>query len=112
MHSDSLNTTPEGGSAGELPVTQIERLNKRQELADDYDGGLLFLSEPEYDDAIIGVARRIGMEEVVAYDANKVYEIIAKMMNTDDMLEVFEYFEFNILGAYVGERTPVFIDVV
>jgi hypothetical protein len=112
MHSDSLNTTPDGGSAGEPAVTQIERLNKRQELADDYDGGLLFLSEPEYDDAIIGVARRIGMEEVVAYDANKVYEIIAKMMNTDDMLEVFEYFEFNILGAYVGERTPVFIDVV
>jgi hypothetical protein len=112
MHSDSLNTTPEGGSPDELPVYQKQRLNKRQELADDYDGGLLFLSEPEYDDAIIGVARRIGMEEVVAYDANKVYEIIAKMMNTDDMMEVFEYFEFNILGAYVGERTPVFIDVV
>lgn len=112
MHSDSLNTQPESGSPGELPVNPLKRLNKRKEIAEDFDGGLLFLSEPEYDDAIIGVARRIGMEDVVAYDSNKVYEIIAKMMNTDDMMEVFEYFEFNILGAYVGERTPVFVDVV
>lgn len=112
MHSDSLNTTPEGGSAGELPVNQKPRLNKRQEITDDYDGGLLFLSEPEYDDAIIGVARRIGMEDVIAYDAEKVYAVIAKMINTEDIMEVLEYFEFNILGAYVGERTSVFIDVV
>ena len=111
MHSDSLNTTPEGGSAGELPVNQKPRLNKREEIAQDFDGGLLFLSEPEYDDAIIGVAHRIGMEDVVAYDSNKVYEVIGKLINTEDHMEIFEYFEFNILGAYVGERTPVFIDV-
>lgn len=112
MHSEHLNTPPDAGSPDELPVNPSMRLNKREEIAQDFDGGLLFLSEPEYDDAIIGVARRIGMEDVVAYDSNKVYEVIAKLIDTEDHTEIFEYFEFNILGAYVGERTPIFVDVV
>jgi hypothetical protein len=126
MHSD-LNT-PTGSSSDELgssgrlndvsstPSSQHElppRLNKRQEIADDYgDPELLFLSEEEYDEAIIGVAHRIGQEDVIAYDYNKVCEIVAKMMGNDDIMEVMEYVEFNIMGAYVGERTPIFVDVV
>ena len=69
----------------------------------DYEG-LLFADG--FDDAIIGVAERIGMEPVVAYDVNKIIEILARDMSED---EAVEYFEFNILGAYMGERTPVFI---
>lgn len=117
MHSDSLNTTPEGGSPDELPVNQKQRLNRRQEIVDDFgngegEGEFLFLSEPEFDEAIIGVAKRFGQADVIAYDSNKVYEILAKMLDTEDWTVVFEYFEFNIIGAYVGERTPVFVDVV
>jgi hypothetical protein len=33
-------------------------------------------------------------------------------MNNADIMEVMEYVEFNIMGAYVGERTPIFVDVV
>ena len=69
----------------------------------DYEG-LLFADG--FDDAIIGVAERIGMEPVVAYDTNKIIEILSRDMTED---EAVEYFEFNVLGAYVGERTPVFI---
>ena len=69
----------------------------------DYEG-LLFADG--FDDAIIGVAERIGMEPVVAYDVNKIIEILARDMPED---EAVEYFEFNILGAYMGERTPVFV---
>lgn len=77
----------------------------REELSEDYEG-LLFLSEVEFDEAIIGVAERIGMEAVVAYDTDKVIEILAREMTEE---EAVEYFEFNILGAYVGERTPIFV---
>jgi hypothetical protein len=69
----------------------------------DYEG-LLFADG--FDEAIIGVAERIGMEPVVAYDTNKIIEILSREMTED---EAVEYFEFNILGAYVGERTPIFI---
>ena len=69
----------------------------------DYEG-LLFADG--FDDAILGVAERIGMEPVVAYDVNKIIEILARDMTED---EAVEFFEFNILGAYMGERTPVFI---
>ena len=60
MHSEIT------GSPDELP--NEPRLNKRQEIADDY--------------------------------------------GDDDPTTVVEYVEFNILGAYVGERTPIFVDVV
>ena len=113
MHSEHLNNT---GSPDE-PVAQTPRLNRRQEIVDDFgygegEGEYLFLSEPEFDEAIIGVAKRFGQADVIAYDSNKVYEILAKMLDTEDWTVVFEYFEFNIIGAYVGERTPVFVDVV
>jgi hypothetical protein len=119
MHSDSLNNNQPAGqpasSAGEPASTP--RLNRRQEIVNDFgdgdgDGEFLFLSEPEFDEAILGVAHRIGQPDVIAYDSNTVYEILAKMLNTEDWTVVFEYFEYNILGSYVGERTPVFIDVV
>jgi hypothetical protein len=106
---NDLSSTP--SSSSELPKTF--RLNKREEISEDYgDPELLFLSEPEYDEAIIGVAHRIGQEDVIAYDYNKLCEIVAKMMGNDDIMEVMEYVEFNIMGAYVGERTPIFVDVV
>jgi hypothetical protein len=111
MHSDLNN--PTGSSPHELQHELPPRLNKREEISEDYgDSELLFLSEPEYDEAIIGVAHRIGQEDVIAYDYNKLFEIAKKMMNTEDDLEVMEHIEFNIMGSYVGERTPTFVDVV
>ena len=126
MHSDLNN--PTGSSSDELessgrlndlsstpssPHELPPRLNKREEILEDYgDREFLFLSEPEYDEAIIGVAHRIGQDDVIAYDYNKLCEIVQKTMNNADIMEVMEYVEFNIMGAYVGERTPIFVDVV
>ena len=101
MPSDRLNI---GSSPDEL--LSFNRLNIREELAGEWDTELLFLSEEEFDEAIIGVSERIGDEPVVAYDKEKILEILSTSMTAD---EAWEYFEFNILGAYVGEKTPVFI---
>jgi hypothetical protein len=116
MPSDRLNiltgsSTDELGSserlnAESLPDELQPRLNIRDELAGEWDTELLFLSEEEFDEAIIGVSERIGNEPVVAYDTTKIVEILSRSMSVD---EAYEYFEFNILGAYVGEKTPVFI---
>jgi hypothetical protein len=78
-------------------------MNIRDELSA-YHDDLLFADG--FDEAILGVAERIGMDAVVAYSTPKIIEILAREMTED---EAIEYFEFNILGAYVGERTPVFI---
>ena len=105
MHSKSLNSNQiAGSSSGELD--DVERLNVRTSLAEEWDAELLFLSEEEFDEAIIGVAERIGEEPVVAYDTTKIVEILSRSMSVD---EAYEFFEFNILGSYVGHKTPLFI---
>jgi hypothetical protein len=73
-----------------------------------------------FDEAIMGVAERINLGPVVAYDVDKIIEILMRNMEInddvdDEMIEskkyemANEYFEFNIKGAWVGEYTPVFI---
>ena len=83
-----------------------KRLNIREELAEIWDQDLLFMSEPEYDDAIIGVMERAGGSPVIAYDTQKILDILERSM---PMEEAQEFFEYNILGAYMGDRTPVYI---
>jgi hypothetical protein len=61
-----------------------------------------------FDEAIIGMAERIGLGPVVAYDVEKMIEM---MISNDEMTyeEAYEYFDFNIKGAWVGDYTPIFI---
>lgn len=63
-----------------------------------------------YDDCIIGIGHRIGLPPLVVYDKAK---IISKLMENDQMNpeEAEEYFNYNILGSYVGESTPIFTDI-
>jgi len=83
-------------------VTQI-----RERLSETYGEDLLFMDGPEFDEAILGVAERAGGQAVVAYDTEKVLRVLEQDMSAD---EAREYFDFNIGCAYVGEKTPVYID--
>lgn len=60
-----------------------------------------------FDDCVIGIASRCGTPDVIAYDVEKI--ILKLMLDGMERDEAEEYFEFNIVGAYVGEYTPVFI---
>ena len=62
-----------------------------------------------FNDCIIGWCERANMEEVVAYDKWKVIEKLKKGGMSGS--EAMEYFYYNQLGAWVGEGTPVFIDL-
>jgi hypothetical protein len=60
-----------------------------------------------YDDCIMGIAVRCASENILAYGVDK---ILDKLMNQWMTYEdAYEYMEFNMMGAYVGERTPIFI---
>jgi hypothetical protein len=61
-----------------------------------------------YDEAVLGIARRCSQPDLIAYDVEKIIEIL---MTRDDMTyeDAVEFFDFNIAGAWVGEETPIFI---
>jgi hypothetical protein len=60
-----------------------------------------------FEDAIIGLSYRFGREPVVAYDQAKCIEILQRDMTYE---EAIEFFDFNTIGAWVGEDTPTFIE--
>ena len=61
-----------------------------------------------YNDCIVGVISKFGGEQVVAYDIEKV---LTRLRERDGMseIEAIEFFEFNMLGAWMGDHTPMFI---
>jgi hypothetical protein len=65
-----------------------------------------FMKMDGYEDCIVGVVEQFGRPPVLCYDKGK---ILAKLMD-DGMSydEAEEFFEYNQIGAYVGESTPCF----
>ena len=61
-----------------------------------------------FDDAILGLGRRCGQPDLLVYDVDKCIEILSKR---DDMTqeEAVDFFEYNIVGAWMGEGTPIFL---
>jgi len=57
-----------------------------------------------YDDCIMGLTFKDGVA-VVIYSADLMIEKLCEEMTEK---EAQEFFDFNIYGAYVGERTPVY----
>jgi len=62
-----------------------------------------------FEDAFIGLTRSFGLSDRACYSITKIIEIL---MERDKMTEdeAYEFFEFNILGAYVDENMPVFLE--
>ena len=60
------------------------------------------------EDAFIGIAYQFNMA-IAIYDKQKCIDIFVN----DGMSyeEANEYFDFNVQGAYVGEKTPAFLDL-
>ena len=62
-----------------------------------------------FDEAVLGIARRAAQPDVVAYDYEKCVQVLVER---DEMTEeeAREYMEFNVVGTFVGKRTPIFIE--
>ena len=75
-----------------------------EELMDIYDGCLM---ADGFEEALVGFGTRFN-SPVTIYDLNK---CISVLVERDGMSreEAEEYMDFNVLGAYVGEETPIFL---
>ena len=71
----------------------IEQLSNDEENTIFYD---------DFDDAIIGLD--LSSYRII-YSVKKCIEILCRDMNVEDARE---HFEFNVIGSYVGEKTPIF----
>jgi hypothetical protein len=61
-----------------------------------------------FDDAIIGIAERINLNSVIVYDVAKIISILIDRYGmTYDEAE--EYYNYNILGAWLGDNTPIYV---
>jgi len=80
----------------------------REELKYRYGDDLMLMDG--FDDCIEGVVEGIDQPTDACYDKAKV---IAKLMEDGmECDEADEYFNYNQLGAYVGETTPCFLTKV
>jgi hypothetical protein len=61
-----------------------------------------------FENAFLGIGQQFNTYFAV-YNKNKCIEILAEEMTEG---EAEEYFDYNVVGAYVGENTPVFIDII
>ena len=59
-----------------------------------------------FEDAIVGFTERCGQPSLILLDREKCIEILMKDMDEE---EAIEYFEYNVLGSWIGESTPVFM---
>ena len=78
-------------------------MNKLEFLVEEYPDSN-FLSADGFEDAIIGVSG-----EKLVYSRTLCIDIL---MERDKMTyeEASEYFDFNVEGSYMGEKTPIWVD--
>lgn len=70
----------------------------------------LFLDPPDYDEAILGITERADGTQVVAYDRQRVIEILMRLSKNATLADAEEFYYFNTVGAWLGDMTPVFVD--
>lgn len=66
-----------------------------------------FIFFDDLDDAIIGVVESFDSVPRVLYDEELCVGIFMRDHGMDEE-EAYEYFDYNVRGAYVGEATPAF----
>jgi len=65
-----------------------------------------FLKADGFDDAIIGIDSK---GDKLVYSVSKCLDILMKD-NEMDFEDAYEYFYYNVEGAYVGEQTPIWVN--
>ena len=86
-----------------MTAAQLDMVDSLTEFEDDQ-----VLYADGFEEAFFGVVMKAGAPPVAGYAQDK---CISLLMNRDgmDYEEAWEYFSFNVLGAYVGDHTPCFV---
>jgi len=91
-----------------VPSMRTDRLTIER-YCEEHDIELLLLDG--LDEAFVGVITRFGMDDPVAiYDRDKIIEILVR--DGSSWEEAEEHFGFNIIGAWVGDQTPFFLNTM
>jgi hypothetical protein len=84
-------------------------MTKADILAEEYSD-IELLQADGFDDAILGVVfDNMNAVPRIAYSITKCLEVLIKRDNMSKE-EALEFFDFNVQGAYVGEKTPIWVD--
>lgn len=75
---------------------------KARELLVEVDPEILFADG--FDSALMGHVERCNQPPIAVYDVEKCIRALERQGMARDEAE--EYFEFNVAGAWVGDRTP------
>lgn len=60
-----------------------------------------------YESALIGVSRRCGQPALAVYDEDRIIQaLIAQGLG---VVEAVEFYEYNVVGAWVGPMTPIIL---
>jgi hypothetical protein len=79
--------------------------NKRELLTENLTEDETLLFAEGFDDAIIGV-----LDGVVVYSYVGCILECVLCMGIQSIEDAIEYIDFNVVGAYVGDKTPIFVD--
>jgi hypothetical protein len=60
-----------------------------------------------FDEALLGVGQRCGQPDVAVYDIDLMVKVLTEGGMTEE--DAWEHLDFNVLGGWVGEETPVFV---
>lgn len=96
--SNFYNTMPKGATT----MTR-EEINEHLEAM-----GESTLLMDGFDEAFIGFSRRINEPVLAVYDYDKMVDVLVKRdgLGYD---EAVEYIDYNCVGAWVGEQTPIIV---
>ena len=61
-----------------------------------------------FDEAIIGVSQRMNEPLLAVYSYDKMIDVLIERDGLD-WEEATEYLDFNVIGAWVGEKTPIIV---
>lgn len=81
-------------------------INEQSDMMEEMEEGPLIKADG-FDNAVMGICRRFGSEPHVVYNKQKVIEQLMTDGLTEEEAE--EHFDFNIIGAWVGDNTPGFV---
>lgn len=64
-----------------------------------------------FDEALIGTAYRAAGTPVALYNIDLCIEILIERDGMDEE-EALEFFDYNVIGSYVGDNTPIFASLL
>jgi hypothetical protein len=84
-----------------------------ESLMDQLEEAEALLLEPRefFDEALLGISDSAQGQRVAVYEIGKCIAALMKGYEWD-FETAQEWFEFNTIGAYVGEGTPLFLDLL